>query len=179
MDPLVVGGVAVAGGVAAALAAVLTISALMLAGIVTLWPKIMDWVRDTVRPWLMDHFDAEWIGLFDNVINTLDTLASALRREAINAWRSIRPLLRDVLVSFLKTQEGSWARVVEVIVKKALDDPKTYKVTRTEEVDWSEMPDAVRAANLRGEAVPTIPVAKTRDQEVEAAAKALDLEMGT
>lgn len=179
MDPLVGGAVAggVALGLAAALAVVLAGTAVaVIVGVVALWPKIMDWVRDTARPWLLKNLGAEWVGLFDRAIQVLDGLASALRRKALEAWRTLRPLLREVVVSFLRTQDGAWARVVEVIVRKTLDDPKAIKVTKTEEIDWSEMPDEIRGAALQGEAVPTIQVAKVRDQEAK---QTLDLGMGT
>jgi hypothetical protein len=135
---------------------------------IALWPKILTWVDDHLRPYLQRNHP-ELVGLLARALIPLDGLAVEARRAAREAWRQIRSRLLKHLVTIERNTDGRWT-VKTVSWLRQLSEQGTPQVTQVRAervVPFDELPADVRAAYLRSETHRRkIDVTRTRDQEI-------------
>jgi hypothetical protein len=151
--------------IALVLSALLSISS---AASIALWPRILTWVDDHLRPFLQRHHP-ELVGLLARALIPLDGVAVEARRAAREAWRQIRSRLLKHLMTIERNIDGRWTVKTVSWLRQRTEQgtPRTVEVRTERTVPFEELPADVRAAYLRGEAHRReIDVTRTRDREL-------------
>ena len=135
-----------------------------LTALTVFWNQIMDWAQESVIPWFRRKFPS-LAPYVEKAFTTLDNVVVKVRRAAKAAWEKIRVFLLQEVIKFRKRYDGKWLRVIESWLMRK--DQKVEKNTTTEEVEWSDLPDAVREAMMKkGTHEMEEDVTKKRDQEL-------------
>ena len=102
----------------------------------------------------------------ERALEAIDKVVIAVRRQIKTAWAALRKRLLKVLVRY--EQRGpQWVRVViSWAIKNLQEDKKITKRTETEEVDYDDLPDDVRAQWIRGQGQKETDFTEQRDREL-------------
>lgn len=129
-----------------------------------LWPKVCAWFADHCNPWLKRHVPTLQPYL-EQAFQVLDKVATTVRALVLRAWQKVREALLKGLIEFLRRADGSWFRRLTTYAQAASETKVTRRIEE-QEMDWSELPEDVRAEALSRGHVAQRDFTRDRDQEL-------------
>lgn len=138
-----------------------------LAVAITFWEGIVTWADQVFFPWL-DQYLPTLAPKVRSAFAWFDKNVAVPIRNAIKeAWKKLRQFLLKAVVKFERESSNRWVKRWTAYLIKKLETKEVVKQEVTEAVDWSTLPDDVRAEFLRrGISEQEINVTKNRDDEL-------------
>lgn len=142
--------------------------AALLAGGVLLyfWAELCGWFAAHASPWLSEHVPSLQPYLADAFRFIDANVATPLRRAARGAWTKVRAYILGAILEFERRVDGTWVRRITSYLRAKLTAGEVTEVIETKVVDWSDLPEEVRDAAIRGRAIPRIDLVKARGQNL-------------
>lgn len=109
------------------------------------WPKIINWLSTKVAPMIEEIFGIEEKNAFLEIISFLDNKITAVRRGVKSRVSNTIHLIRSI---FIKSDD-KYRRKDESYIKNKNNSDKVTIQTQTQEIDWNDIPDDIRASFIK------------------------------
>jgi hypothetical protein len=138
----------------------------LLLALAAFWDQICSWYADHLRPWFTRHIPS-LAPLVDRAFASLDRVVSPVRAAILDAWELLRPHILGAVMTFERASKNTWIRRVCTYVREGLErSARVTRVTEEETLDWSDLPEEIRAKAMRRHKVIAIDLVKTRDEQL-------------
>lgn len=137
----------------------------VLAGLIlAFWPSLMNWSRNHLLPW-MDRHAPQLADDVRRAFVVLDGLAVKARRTLRAAWRRVRAVLLDEVATFVRGLNERWSVRITSYLRNLEAAEKPYvRIVTEQALDYDDLPENVRAADLRSEISDEVSVTKLMDE---------------
>lgn len=115
--------------------------------VASLWRFILDFLNGPVRDLLERLFGKEQCGWYVNFLMWADRKVTATRQVVLMQWRKFKDTIVKVKSKYVNNGNGTYTKQTESIVRES--PTKGRRVVTEEVVDWSYLPDSVRAEMIR------------------------------
>ncbi len=134
--------------------------------VLVFWPQICHWFATHANPWLKQH--CPWLQPhLQKAFEFIDeNVALPLRRAVLAAWEKVRPYVLRALLEFERRVDGAWVRRITSFLRQKLEGGEITRRVEETVVDWSELPEEVRASFMRNGHVPAIDLVEAREQSL-------------
>jgi hypothetical protein len=113
----------------------------------SLWKFILDFLNGPVRNLLVRLFGADHCDWYINFLKWSDRQMTVPHRIVKMQWRKFKDTILKVKSKYVNNGNGTYAKQTESIVRES--PTKGRRVIVEETVDWSYLPDSVRAEMIR------------------------------
>jgi hypothetical protein len=114
------------------------------------WPQLMTCAREHLLPWI-DRNVPDLARSARLAFHDLDQIAIELCRAVRAAWRSLRVVLLSQVATFAELFDGGCAIRITSEFRVLEDrDQAPVTVVTEQELDWTDLPEEIRAAALAG-----------------------------
>lgn len=138
----------------------------LLLALAAFWDQICAWYADHLRPWFSRSLPS-LAPFVDRAFASLDRAVSPVRAAILEAWELLRPHILSAVMTFERTSKNAWIRRVCTYVREGLARSATVtRITEEATLDWSELPEEIRAKAMRHHRVIAIDLAKTHDEQL-------------
>ncbi len=135
-------------------------------GLACFWERVCAWFADHLRPWIARSLP-DLLPYVETAFRALDAVMSPLRAGVLAAWRVLRPhLLSAVLYIERRSNDRFVLRITSILRRHLTTTERASVRTEETEVDWSELPEAIRSRFLAGEHRVTMDLVAERDREL-------------